>query len=79
MSQLYSYTIITGMVLLVIAVVSTIFYVQWYMTYKVSDPNTQKQGNNVASVASAIQIIVLGNMYDGLARSLTDGENHRYD
>lgn len=75
--QCYSVFIITLMSLLVIGCVSLIFYVQYYVTFEASDDQVHSEGGTIASIASAIQIQVLGYFYNSIAISLTDDENHR--
>eukprot|EP01035_Chromulina_nebulosa_P017620 gene17620-23197_t len=76
---LYSYSVITGMILLVVTCVSLIFYLQFYLSYEANDDNTNKNGGTITSIASAAQIQVLGYFYQDLAKKLTDNENHRTD
>lgn len=75
---LYSGGIITCMILLVIACVSLIFYLQ--VEFSISNNNFLRDyGNILVSVFSSIQIAVLGNYYNDLAVRLTDQENHKTD
>lgn len=74
----YSYGIIMLMILLVIGCVSLIFFFQYLLNERVSDDNVKTDGSSLASVGSAIQIVVLKLIYDGVAKHLTNLENHRY-
>jgi hypothetical protein len=74
---LYSYVVISLMMLAVVACVSGIFGLQWYINTKVRNSSEQSSGNTAVSILSAIQIIVLNMVYSDMAISLTDQENHR--
>jgi hypothetical protein len=74
---MYSYFIISLMMLLVVTCVSAIFGLQWYINTKIRNSTEQSGGNTAVSIVSAIQIIVLNSVYSDMAIGLTDQENHR--
>eukprot|EP01039_Chlorochromonas_danica_P003205 gene3205-3510_t len=76
---LHSAVVIIGMMFLVIACVSAIFYLQYLVHERVDDDNNKSSGNTGVSILSAIQIIVLNSIYSGMAITMTDKENHRTD
>ncbi len=73
----YSYFVIGLMMVLVIACVSGIFGLQYYINSEVNDDNNKSTGNSAVSIFSAIQIVVLNSYYTDLAIKLNDNENHR--
>ena len=73
---IYSYGIICGMMFLVVACVSLIFYLQYYFN-TLSNAGVKSAGNTFTSILSAVQIIILNYYYSDLAIKLTDQENHR--
>lgn len=56
--QRYSNIIVTGMMLLVVACVATIFYIKFVMVVESSDTTVNSLGGITASIANAIQIQV---------------------
>lgn len=76
---LYSYVIIGSMMLLVLACVSLIFFLQYIINDEINDDSNKSSGNTGVSILSAIQIIVLNSIYSDMAIKLTDQENHRTD
>jgi hypothetical protein len=69
---------ISLMMMLVVACVSGIFGLQWYIkNTKVCNASEQSGGNTGVSILSAIQIVVLNSVYSDMAIKLTDQENHR--
>lgn len=74
----YSYFIISLMMLLVIVCVSLIFFAQYVVNNDVNDTDAQSAGNMAVSIMSAVQIQVLNMLYSGMAIDLTEKENHRY-
>lgn len=74
-----SLLVISGMIALVIAFVSGIFALQWYINSDLDDDGSKSAGNTGVSIASAVQILALNYIYSGMAISLTDAENHRTD
>jgi hypothetical protein len=75
--MLYSYFIISLMILLVITCVSLIFLAQYFLNERVSDDQVKSDGSSVTSIGSAIQIVVLKMIYGQIAENLTEHENHR--
>jgi hypothetical protein len=75
--MIYSYSVIVGMIFLVIGCVTVIFYCQYLLNDKVSDDNVKTDGSSITSIGSAVQIVVLKIVYDYVARHLTNHENHR--
>lgn len=73
---MYSFAVIGGMILLVIACVSGIFGLQYYFNSQKSTVESS-DGNTAVSILSAVQITVLAMVYNNMAISLTDQENHR--
>ncbi len=63
--------------LLVVACVSGIFGLQYYINSDVNDDSNKSSGNTAVSIFSAIQIVVLNMVYSDMAISLNDNENHR--
>ena len=77
---MWSYFIICLMMLLVIACVSAIFGLQYYINYKMTgNPSLQSTGNTGVSILAAVQIIILNMVYSDMAINLTNEENHRTD
>lgn len=75
---LYSNLVITGMITLVLACVSMIFYLQYYVNSDKVSASVAPIGNTAVSILSAVQIIALNMYYSGLATDLNNRENHRY-
>mmetsp|Transcript_32767 Transcript_32767/g.47312 ORF Transcript_32767/g.47312 Transcript_32767/m.47312 type:complete len:789 (-) Transcript_32767:186-2552(-) len=76
--QLYSFFVISLAMIVVIACVSLIFYLQYVVRTKTPESSQSYAGLGV-SILSAVQIIVLGYYYNDLAIYLNDNENHRTD
>lgn len=76
--SIYSNCIISGMIMIVIACVSIIFYIQFYAQTQIDDDKEKMYVNSGASLCLAIQIQILNLYYGTLAESLTERENHRY-
>lgn len=57
--QRYSSTVITGMVLLVIACVAVIFYLKYYMVVQSNNGTVNGLGAMTASILNAVQIQVV--------------------
>jgi anoctamin-10/anoctamin-7 len=74
---LYSNAVISGMIMIVIACVAIIFYIQFYASTQVDDDEKKTYINSGASVCLAVQIQILNVYYGNLAESLTERENHR--
>ena len=69
--------IIGPAILLVIGIVSIIFYTQVVIHNDVKNPNDASSYSTVTSIANAVQIQVLNYLYGTLAIWLTTRENHR--
>lgn len=63
----YSMAVISGMILLVISLVGTIFYIKFAMVVQSDDPTANEMGAFVASMANAVQIQV------SVQQQMTDG------
>jgi hypothetical protein len=75
----FSYFVISGLTLFVIAVIACIFTLKFYM-YVVSDnPDVNALSGPVASILNAVQIQILNYVYSELAIFLNKRENHRTD
>jgi hypothetical protein len=74
---LYSTAVIAGMILLVLACVSFIFYMQYYVNSGAVSAALIPLGNAGVSILSAVQIVLLNMYYNGLATDLNNYENHR--
>jgi hypothetical protein len=74
---LYSTLVIAGMICLVLACVSVIFYLQYYVNSGHVSTSIAPIGNAGVSILSAVQIIALNMYYSGLATDLNNRENHR--
>ena len=70
--------VIAGMILLVLCLVSVIFYLQYYVNSGNVSASIAPIGNAGVSILSAVQIIALNMYYSGLATDLNNRENHRY-
>jgi hypothetical protein len=73
----YSCFIIGAFILLVLACVSGIFGLQYYINSDVDDDNNKNSGNTAVSIFSAIQIVLLNYFYTDTAIWLNNNENHR--
>jgi hypothetical protein len=74
---IYSIAVIAGMILLVLACVSFIFYMQYYVNSGAVSASIAPIGNAGVSILSAVQIVLLNMYYNGLATDLNNYENHR--
>ena len=80
MRLLQSSTIILGFILVVIAVVASIFILKLVLSgIQALTVGGTQLGSIIASIANALQIQVMNIIYGGVAIKLNDYENHRTD
>ena len=71
-----SQSIITGFIALVIGVVAAIYVFRFFLQ---ENSDTSAYSSTIASVLNTIQITIFNMIYQYLAKTLTDKENHRTD
>ena len=76
---LYSACVILSLILLVVGIISSIFYFKNWSIDQKEGSFLQKNGPAVAAVLNAVQIQLMNIVYQRIAESLNDMENHHTD
>eukprot|EP00968_Pinguiococcus_pyrenoidosus_P009512 scaffold736_cov254-Pinguiococcus_pyrenoidosus.AAC.36 len=77
LSRAYAYTVISGLITVVIIVVAAIFVLKFFTVENPVYVGGLNIGPFIPTVANAIQIQIMDMIYGAIAVKLTDGENHR--